>query len=120
MNPNMLPKVRSDDLTGSCSRYTCTLMLGSFGGIRCSPPDTVVPCHIPTIGKGVSTKVSDLFVAAGCFTCHELLDGRDPRGARLKALYPGAWHEQILRAMCITQSLWIRDGLLIVPDGEIV
>lgn len=80
-NPQLLPKVRSESLMQMMQHMPCTLRIASFiPGRKCAPQSTVVGCHLPTIGKGMSTKVTDLAVAAGCQHCHDLLDGRDRAG----------------------------------------
>ena len=67
------------------------------------------------------TKVSDLFVAAGCFACHNLIDGRDRKGADyLQVNYPTAVMERCLRALCETQSRWVEMGLIEVKGAEVV
>ena len=120
-NPNMLPKVRSRTLLDACAFMPCELRIASFVGMRCAPQDTVVGCHLPTIGKGVSTKVSDLFVAAGCQICHDILDGRQKRILEtISANYPAALAEQIMRANHATISRWVGMGLITVEGGEIV
>lgn len=120
-NPNMLPKVRSRTLLDACRHMPCTLRVASFVGQSCAPRDTVVGCHLPTIGKGVGTKVSDLFVAAGCARCHDLVDGRDKRLTEtIASNYPGAFMEQMMRANHETISRWVAMGLITVEGGEIL
>lgn len=120
INPDMLPKVRSRELMASFDGMPCALRLGLFAGIPCAPIDTVVGCHLPTIGKGTSTKVSDLYAAAGCMVCHDLLDGRDPRGAIIEQQYPAAWAERLLRGHHETLARWVAMGLITGPDWRIV
>lgn len=121
MSLHVLPKVRSRKLLDACAIMPCTLRLAGFGGMQCAPQDTVVGCHLDGIGgKGTGTKVSDLFVAAGCRVCHDLIDRRDPRGMKLAELYPGAWAHQIHRAHCETMSYWIQDGLIQIEGAEII
>lgn len=121
MSLHVLPKVRSRDLLDACADYPCTLRLASFGGMQCAPQNTVVPCHLDGMGgKGAGTKVSDLFVAAGCFVCHQLIDRRDPRGMKLAQLYPAAWAHQIHRAHCETLAYWVQDGLIHIEGAEII
>ena len=71
----------------------------------CGHRETVVGAHLPSFGRGVSTKVSDLAVAALCGRCHDLLDGRDKRGVNLWE-EPEFWlavmranHETLTRAI---------------------
>jgi hypothetical protein len=121
MNPDLLPKVRSEALMDACRHMPCTLRVASFVGQRCAPQDTVVGCHLATIGKGVSTKVSDLYVAAGCFHCHRIIDGRDKR--ILETIihnYPAAFADRLMRANHETIARWVGMGLITGPDWEII
>ena len=120
INPHMLPKVRSKSLRDACRKYPCSLRIASFGGMRCAHQSTVVGCHLPSFGKGVSTKVSDLFIAAGCQVCHDLLDGRDPRGFVIAETYPAAFAERIMLAHHETLMRWWVDEILIIKDAETV
>lgn len=120
MNPHLLPKVRSRTLLNSVALMPCALRISSMiPGHRCAGQDTVVPAHIPTIGKGMSTKVSDLFVAAACLHCHDLIDGRDNRWWWLMENYPAAVLQRMLDGMAETQSRWIGLDLLLVVDDEV-
>lgn len=115
-----LPKVRSRELLDACRDMPCTLRIASFLGLPCEPQDTVVGCHLPTFGKGMSTKVSDLYVAAGCRLCHDLLDGRDPRGAQISDQYPAAFYERMMRGNHETIAHWIASGEILIRKGEIL
>lgn len=119
-NPAMLPKVRSRKLLDAVRYMPCALRVSSFfPGHRCSRQDTVVPCHIPTIGKGMGTKVSDLFVAAGCMHCHDIIDGRDrARRDFIDKSYPTAFALRLLDGMAETQSRWVQMGLLLPPEDQ--
>jgi hypothetical protein len=121
-NPMLLPKIRSRALLDACRHMPCTLRVAGFiPGYRCAAQETVVPCHIPTIGKGMGTKVSDLFVAAGCLHCHDIIDGRDfGRYAAIIDRYPAAFADRLLRGMCETQARWVGLGLLTVEGAEMV
>lgn len=119
-NPHMLPKVRSESLKRATALMPCTLRVASFAGCSCAPQNTVVPAHLPVFGKGVSTKVSDLFVVAACHTCHDLLDGRDPRGMQVKNMYPNAWAERLIMAQSETLARWVDMGLITGEDWELV
>lgn len=121
-NPNLLPKVRSRALLDACQYMPCALRISScIPGHACSGQDTVVGAHLPVIGKGVGTKVSDLFVVAACFNCHELLDGRDKRGADYLAFHrSGVVLDRMLRGLAETQSRWVQMGLLHIEDEEII
>mgnify|MGYP006921367961 CR=1 FL=1 len=124
-NPQLLPKVRSASLLAACSPtfMPCTLRIASMvPGWKCSSDDTVVPCHIDrTLGKGMGTKVSDLFVACGCNHCHAIIDGRDQISVKwLQQNAPTAFMERCLRGMAETQARWVELGLLTGKDWEIV
>ena len=97
----------------------CCLRIASFyPGHTCAPQNTVAPAHVPTIGKGVSTKVSDLFVVAACAHCHDILDGRDRRRDLIMEKYPAAVMQRILDGMAETQSRWVDMGIINVEGGE--
>lgn len=119
LNPEMLPKVRSRALMDECQFMPCELRIASFFGQACAPQATVVGCHIPhTIGKAVASKVSDLYVAAGCHVCHRLLDMVDKRGISLAEM-PEFWI-QVMRANHATQARWLGAGIVTVKGGKII
>ncbi len=122
-NPALLPKVRSPALLAAVKDMPCTLRIASlvpYG--QCAHQTTVVPCHIDrSIGKGMGTKVSDLFVAAGCPHCHAIMDGRDRKAVDwLMENAPTAFMERVLKGLCETQSRWVELGLIQVKGGEVV
>lgn len=121
-NPQMLPKVRSERLMQLAGTFPCTLRLASFiPGRKCSHQDTVVGCHLPTIGKGVATKVTDLAVVAGCQACHDILDGRDKAGADyLIAHYPAAAQARMTDALVETHARLIAAGYEWGADWQVV
>lgn len=119
-NPHMLPKVRSESLRGSALHMPCTLRIAGFVGLPCASRETNVMCHMSVHGKGIGTKVSDLHMACGCITCHDLLDERDPRGRKIREQYPHAFWERMLLATAETQSRWVALGLISGPDWEII
>lgn len=121
INPHMLPKVRSDAMRNSCRDYPCALRIGTFIGIPCSGEDTTVGAHPPIFGKGTSTKVTDLGLICGCHSCHDLLDWeRNPQGRVIRERYTEAFWVQVMKAILETQSRWLDDGIIIVPDGRII
>ncbi len=130
-NPHMLPKVKCQtilDIIGGKDRrgvyirpFACSLRIsGLIPGHRCAPPDTVVACHVGNLGKGMSTKVSDLNVAAGCANCHDLIDRKDSRWQYLAENYPTVIPDAMLSGMqeTLAQLVWL--GLVVIPDGEII
>jgi hypothetical protein len=119
--PHLLTKVRSKKLMRAMKHYPCTLRIASFvPGESCAPRATNVGVHLPVIGKGTSTKVTDLAVACGCHLCHALQEGVDPRGAQIAALYPAAYHMRLLNGLVETHALLVQDGIIVVPDGRLV
>lgn len=70
-NPALLPKLRSPAILAAASGQPCALRLP---GICNHNPATTVAAHLPGIGKGVGTKVSDLHVAFSCSACHAAID----------------------------------------------
>lgn len=121
-NPHLLPKVRSPALMQMMQHLPCTLRISSFiPGRRCAGQDTVVGCHLPTIGKGLGTKVTDLAVVAGCFSCHSLLDGRDRAGADyLIANYPTAVATRLTDALVETQARLVGAGIITVQGASVI
>lgn len=120
-NPVLLPKVRSTAIMQAMAGLPCALRISSFyPGHRCAGADTVVGCHLPTIGKSMGSKVSDLFVVAGCFHCHQILDGRDPkRRDFIMDNYPTAITLRMLDGLAETQSRLVGLGILTCADMEI-
>lgn len=100
----------------------CVLRISSFiPGRKCSSQATVIGAHLPTIGKGMSTKVTDLAVVACCHTCHELLDGRDRKGSDyLIANFPTAVATRMTDALVETQARLIGMGIITVQGGEVI
>lgn len=120
-NPHMLPKVRSDKIREACKDMTCDLRIGTFIGIPCASDDTVVGAHPPIWGKGMSSKVTDLSIIAGCSVCHDLLDWeRNPQGLYIRETYPFAFWEQLFKAQNATQARLVGMGLIVVPGAEII
>jgi hypothetical protein len=117
-NPHMLPKVRSAALMSGVEGMPCSLRIASFNGQSCAGNDTVVACHLPVFGKGIASKVSDMFTVAGCRVCHEILDGTV--GVELRHRYPAAFTERLLLALCETQARHVMTGRIVVPDAELV
>ena len=118
--PHMLPKVRSEAIRKACENFPCSLRIASFIGLSCSGPNTVVGCHLPTDGKGIGTKVTDLSIAAGCQVCHDLLDGRDNRGRLIREKYPLGLADRIIRAQSETLTRLMMDGIIEINDAEII
>jgi hypothetical protein len=121
-NPALLPKVRSDRIMRAARGQPCSLRLASFvPGRRCTGEDTTVACHMPVDGKAMGSKVSDLSVAFGCFTCHQIIDGVDQEAAKyLRQHYPAAFMERLLKGMAETQARLVMDGIITILDAEII
>jgi len=119
--PEMLVKVRSKTMLDAHANMPCTLRISGFiPGHSCSPQSTVVGCHTATIGKGTSTKTSDLFAVAGCQHCHDLLDGRDSRQAYLLEKYPLAFMQRVLAALAETQSMLVEAEIITVAGAKLI
>ncbi|MEL6102924.1 MAG: hypothetical protein AAFR68_16635 [Pseudomonadota bacterium] len=123
--PHLLPKLRSKHYTDSIQGMPCTLRIAGLVGRRCADRATVVPAHIPTIGKGVATKVSDLFVVAACFECHLLLDWQDPNVSEMlfrtgpnHMTQAAIW--RVVHALAETQSILLGADVIQVPRSEII
>lgn len=110
----LLPKVRSELITDSANGEECAFR---FPMICSFDPATTVWCHLPGIGKGISTKVSDLHGAYGCSLCHDLVDGRMKQPNHLG---DAAILEIMLRALAESQARLLESGLIVVPDGRIL
>lgn len=93
-------KVRSKTLTRSAHGERCTLRVSP----DCDDHATIVFCHAPSNGKGVSTKSDDFWGAYGCVHCHALADKGD--------IEPEDW----LRAIYETMKRFFERELLIVND----
>ncbi len=120
-NPHLLPKIRSAAMMDAVRGMPCAIRIaGLIPGHRCAGQETVVPCHMPTIGKGIATKVSDLFVAAGCLHCHDLIDRRDNRIEWIIDRYPAMFFMRLLDGMAETQARWVGLGLICGEGWEIV
>lgn len=119
-NPALLPAVRSGRLMSEIRGMPCALRIASFVlGRSCAHQDTVVGCHLPGIAKGTSHKNSDLFVVAGCATCHDILDGRDRTAADyIASHYPAAFQERLNRALQETQSRLVGLGIISVAGNK--
>jgi hypothetical protein len=121
-NPALLPKVRSEAIMQAANGQPCSLRIASFiPGRKCAPAATVVGCHLPTIGKGMGTKVTDLAVAFGCQACHDLLDGRDRAGAEyLIQNFPTAVATRLTDALVETHARLVGMGIITVEGGEVI
>ena len=119
--PHMLPKLRSKRLMDAVAGMPCTLRISSFvPGHRCAGRETVVGCHLPTIGKGMKTKVTDMAVVAACFNCHNLLDRVDGRIDYIETKFPAALAARMLDALVETHAMLISAGIITVKGGKIV
>lgn len=118
LNPHMLPKMRSQPLLDAIRGMPCALRVASFiPGHQCAHISTVVPCHVAIDGRGVATKGSDLFVAAGCIHCHDLIDRRDSRWTYLMDHYPAAVMSRVLAGMQETQARLVAAGIITVKGA---
>lgn len=119
-NPALLPVVRSPRLMSEIKGMPCDLRIASFvPGRRCAPAETVVGCHLPGYGKGVSHKNTDLAVVAGCSACHDILDGRDSEAAEyIIKKYPGAFWERLNRGLQETHARLVGLGIIIVKGND--
>ncbi len=119
-SPALLPKFRSPELLQAVRGMPCTLRVASFiPGHRCASPETVVPCHVGRMGKGLGTKVSDLFVAAGCLHCHDLVDMRDSRWKYLADHHGAQVEQRILAGLMETQTMLVMRGVIVLPGVTI-
>ena len=125
--PHMLPKVRSKKLMAAYEEYPCTLRIsGIIHGFQCASNDTVVGVHPErfgsggVIGKGMSTKASDMLTMAGCFHCHNLISGVDPRIEWIIQNHKELFLQRCNAALHETLALHIQSGVIIIPDATFV
>ena len=129
--PHMLPKVRSEvlmDAIGgklngrpSTGPMPCTPRIsGLVAGHRCASSETVVGAHLGNLGKGMSTKVSDLNVVAACLHCHNLIDGVDSRWWWLMENPCFTTMQRLLTAQHETQAMLLDLGIISVLGAEII
>jgi hypothetical protein len=68
--------------------------------------ETVCGCHVRLIGvSGMGMKSPDLFIAWGCFRCHQIVDGQRPSEY--------SYDERrlmLLEGMVRTQAILIKEG----------
>lgn len=130
--PHMLPKVRSDDLMNAIGgkfggKYLrrpmpCTMRIAGLVGLRCADQDTCVGCHSGSLGKGMSTKVSDLTAVSGCMVCHALWD-RVQTGWKPLHSDPAlraVMYQRVLAATHETQAMLVHDGIITVKGAVII
>lgn len=121
LNPHMLPKVRSRDLLDAIRGMPCEARVSSlFPGHKCASFATVIPAHVGNIGKGMSTKVSDLHVCAACFNCHNLIDRVDARWEWIADNCPTAFMERVMLGTFATQSRLVLLGIIEVRGAELI
>jgi len=123
----MALKVRSKALMDAHRHYPCTIRIaGLIPGFRCASSETVVGVHPErlgtggVIGKGTSTKASDLYAMAGCFHCHNLISGVDPRIEWIMKNHQLILLQRMNSALHETLALHIDLGVVIVPDAELI
>lgn len=123
MNPHLLPKVRSTTLKEDTRGHECFLKLGTFIGRPCTGPiseNVHLDGIVRSLGKGASTKVSDLNSVGACRGCHDILARVDPIWSVLVDRYPVAVMQQIHFAHMIELARWLESGAIVVPDGTIL
>lgn len=121
--PHMMPKVRSKKIMSSAKGKPCTIRIASMiPGHACSSDETVNLCHLDKAGgKGMSTKVSHMAGVYGCQHCDDITSGVD--GKRLQFIqekYPAVLGQRIYSALVETHALMIEEGIIVIPDGEII
>lgn len=119
---HLLPKVRSDLIMASAAGQLCSLRISSFvPGHRCSDRGTTIAAHLPVIGKGTSTKVTDLATVYCCFHCHAILDGADAgRQKYVLEHFPAAVVERMLNALVETQARLVEQEIITVKGAELI
>lgn len=75
-------------------------------GHCCGNPETVVGCHVRMAGvSGMGMKSPDIFIAFGCFPCHQVVDGQ-----RKSEFSYEQRRLMLLEAMVRTQAILWREG----------
>lgn len=117
----LLPKIRSDAIMSAAEGQPCAIRVASLIGKSCAGIETTVGCHLPVIGKGTGTKVTDLAVAFGCSVCHDIVDGRDKVAHDVMTTrYPAAYAYRLLNALVETQARLVEAGVITVKDGKVI
>ena len=121
-NPTLLPKIRSNDLRSGVAEFRfCTLRIASFFGQRCASHETIVAAHLGSLGKGMSTKVSDLTTAGACLTCHNIVDMADMRAwDTIIREAPREVLNRIINALAETQTQHVLAGRIIIPKSTLI
>lgn len=117
--PHMLPKIRSAQIMAAAAGSPCTLRIASFAGLRCAGSSTTVAAHLPTAGKGIATKSTDLAAVFACATCHDILDGRHYASSAIVDRQAAGVTERMLQALVETHALLVQGGIIVVPDAEL-
>jgi hypothetical protein len=130
--PHMLPKVRSEALMNAIggkfaghhmrAPMFCTMRIAGLVGLQCADRSTVVGCHSGSLGKGMSTKVSDLSAVAGCMVCHGLWD-RVLTGWKSLHLDPelkALMYQRVLTATHETQAMLVATSIIKVKGATII
>jgi len=120
--PHMLPKVRSNAIMAMANGAPCTLRLCSyFAPYQCSDETTTVGCHMPVAGKGISSKATDLAVVFACSRCHAIQEGADlERYNWLTEKYPSVLPTRIMNALVESWTMMVMQGVIVIPDGEMI
>lgn len=125
--PQLLPKVRAKAIRDAIGGkphgppMPCTARISSIvPGHQCSAQATVVPAHIGRLGKGTSTKVSDLNLIAACHSCHDLIDGRDNRLFWLLEHHPTVLLKRLLDAQHETLAMLVAAEVITIKGATFV
>jgi len=119
--PQRLPKVRSTAITSAAMGSPCTARLASFLGLQCESRATTVNAHLPVLGKGTSTKVTDMASSFTCSLCHDILDRRRPElFDAIAERYPAGIALRMLESLVETHAILIDMGVIQVKDARII
>lgn len=99
--------LRSKKILAHARGQNCSLRLDGCN----HNPETVVFCHLNlgAAGKGMSVKAHDCLGFFGCTSCHTAYDSQQGRSG-LSA--------DVLRAVCETWAILIRDGIIVIPEDK--
>lgn len=107
---SLLPKVRSKAVTDAARGQPCTLRLP---GVCNFNEETVVLAHLPSTGKGMGTKSSDIHAVFACSDCHDAMDRGTHRLDYETIL------DAMLDALAETQSRLVEAGIITVKGAKL-
>jgi hypothetical protein len=75
---------------------------------------------VGNVGKGMSTKASDIELVAACLHCHMLIDMVDPRIHDVLRDRPVEFYRRLLSGTAETRAMLVALGILSFDESEIL